>query len=258
MDLTWSRRRGRLPGRGPAWLEAAPRRLARRPRRRGRHRVGRHPGRLRPAPRLGAAPPRRPLGRRVVARAPRRPRRVAVGVADLRGGVLPGRRPAAGHPERHLPAGADALRVRHARAAGPRPAPHGGGRGPVVPGLVRAQRGQRPGRHPGPGHAGRRAAGGSTARRRGPPAAPSAPTCSACSAPTRTPSGTGGSPTSSSRSTRPGSPCGASGGSTATRASPRCSSTTPSWPTTRAGGWCSARWARAGRWRWPPPGRSGA
>ena len=37
------------------------------------------------------------------------------GVADLRGGVLPRRRPAAGHAERHLPARADRLRVRHRR-----------------------------------------------------------------------------------------------------------------------------------------------
>ena len=58
------------------------------------------------------------LGGRVVAGRVRRPRRVAVGVADLRGGVLPGRRAPAGHPERHLPAGADDVRVRHRGAAG--------------------------------------------------------------------------------------------------------------------------------------------
>ncbi|MEZ5144110.1 MAG: acyl-CoA dehydrogenase family protein [Acidimicrobiales bacterium] len=49
--------------------------------------------------------------------------------------------PAAGHPERHLPAGPDPVRVRHPRAAGPLPAPHGRRRGPLVPGLERAQRG---------------------------------------------------------------------------------------------------------------------
>ena len=99
---------------------------------------------------------RGPLGRGVVAERGRRARRLAVGVADLRGGVLPGRRAAPGHPERHLPAGPHRVRVRDARAAGARPAPHGGGRGPVVPGLVRARRRQRPGGHQGPGHPGRR------------------------------------------------------------------------------------------------------
>ena len=74
------------------------------------------------------------------------------------------------------------------------PAPHGRGRGPVVPGLERARRRQRPGRHQEPGRARRRrpAAGASPARRPGPPAAPSAPTCSACSAPIPTPSATTG------------------------------------------------------------------
>ena len=71
----------------------------------------------------------------------------ALGVADLRGGVLPGRRAAARHPERHLPAGADHLRVRHPGAEGPHPAADGRRRGPVVPGLDRAQRRQRPRRH---------------------------------------------------------------------------------------------------------------
>ena len=45
-----------------------------------------------------------------------------LGVADLRGGVLPRRRAAARHAERHLPARADDLRVRHAGAEGPHPA----------------------------------------------------------------------------------------------------------------------------------------
>ena len=44
-----------------------------------------------------------------------------VGVADLRGGVLPRRRAAARDAERHLPARADDLRVRHGGAAGPHP-----------------------------------------------------------------------------------------------------------------------------------------
>ena len=49
------------------------------------------PRRLRRAPRMGARAVRRPLGGGVVARGVRRPRRLAVGVADLRGGVLPRR-----------------------------------------------------------------------------------------------------------------------------------------------------------------------
>ena len=44
--------------------------------------------------------------------------------------------PAARHAERHLPARADDLRVRHAGAAGPHPPAHGRGRRPVVPGMV--------------------------------------------------------------------------------------------------------------------------
>ena len=64
--------------------------------------------RLRHPPRVGADAVRRPLGCRVVARGARRAWSVAVGVADLRGGVLPGRRAATGDPERHLPARADA------------------------------------------------------------------------------------------------------------------------------------------------------
>ena len=83
-------------------------------------------------------------------------RGASLGVADLRRGVLPGRRPAAGQPERHLPARAHHLRVRHRRAEGALPAADGRGRRAVGPGLVRAQRRQRPGRDQEPGDAGRR------------------------------------------------------------------------------------------------------
>ena len=85
--------------------------------------VGRHPRGLRRATSSGSA--------RCSTRAARSCRgreeyggrdATPVGVADLRGGVLPRRRAAAGHPERHLPARADDLRVRHAGAAGPHPA----------------------------------------------------------------------------------------------------------------------------------------
>ncbi len=96
------------------------------------------------------------LGRGLVAEGLRRARRHAVGVVDLRGGVLPGRAPPAGGPERHLPPGPHGVRVRHPGAAGPDPAPDGRRRGHVVPGLVRAQRRLRPRRHPVPGRARRR------------------------------------------------------------------------------------------------------
>ena len=121
MDLTWSAEEEAFRAEARAWLEAQPGRVA--GRRLGRRAaVGRHPRGLRPAPRVGAAAVRRPVGGGVVAARARRPRRVAVGVAALRGGVLPGRRPAPGHAERHLPARPDDLRVRHARAAGRDPA----------------------------------------------------------------------------------------------------------------------------------------
>ena len=69
------------------------------------------------APALGAAAVRRPVGGGVVAGGLRRARRVAVGVAALRGGVLPGRRSPAGDAERDLPAGPHRVRVRHRRSS---------------------------------------------------------------------------------------------------------------------------------------------
>ncbi len=213
------RARGRLPRRVPgvARSQRAPRAA-----------LGRHPRRLRAPPRVGAGAVRRPLRGGVVARGVRRPGRDAHGVADLRGGVLPGGRAPAGHPERHLPARADGVRLRHARAEGPHPPPHGPRRRPVVPGLVGA---------------GRRAATSPASRAR--PCATRPRRLAALGpedldhprrvlhAPVRAvpqrpggASATGASPTSSSRSTPTASPCGASAGSTATRASPRCSSTT--------------------------------
>ena len=190
----------------------------------------------------------------------RRPRRVAVGVAALRGGVLPGRRARPGSRrtasscwpraifEFGTPEQQDGILRRMA-----------GGRGPLVPGLVGAQRRQRPGQRHQPGPTRSTAAGCSTGRRPGPPAARSARTCSACSAPTPTAPATRASPTSSCRSTRRASPCAASVASTATRASPRCSSTTPSSPTTPCpAAWCSASPRAAGPWPWPPPAPSAA
>ncbi len=77
-------------------------------------------------------------------------------------------------------------------------APHGRGRGPVVPGLVASPTPAAtwPASRAGPSATRPPAAGGSPGRRPGPPGAPSAPTCSACSAPTRRPSATGDSRTS--------------------------------------------------------------
>ena len=201
--------------------------------------VGRHPRGLRPAPRVGADAVRRPVGGRVVARGVRRPRRVAVGVADLRGGVLPGRRAAAGHPERHLPAGADDLRVRHARAAGPHPARAWPAAEDLwCQGWSEPNAGQRPGRAHVAGPA--RVDGGwvldgqKTWTTRG-------AFCTHLFGLFRTDPDAErhrASPTCSCRSTRRASPCAASAGSTATRASPRCSSTTRSCPTTRCPAAC--------------------
>ena len=210
---------------------AQPGRVARGARRRAGLR--RHARRVRAAPRLGAAALRRPLGRGVVARGARRPRRVAVGVAAVRGGVLPGRRAAAGHPERHLPARPEHLRVRHARAAGrhpaaawPPPRTSGARAGPSP--TPAATSPASPARRP----AGRRRLGARRpedldhpGRVLHPPVRPVPHRPGQ-----RSPQGPHLPP--GARSTRRASPSAASAASTATRASPRCSSTTPSSPTT--------------------------
>ena len=99
VDLTWTAERGGVPGRGPGLAEREPGRLAGRPRRRGASPRA-TPARASPSTSTGSARLlRRPLGGRC--RGPserRRPRRLAVGVADLRGGVLPGRRARRGSP----------------------------------------------------------------------------------------------------------------------------------------------------------------
>ena len=118
--------------------------------------VGRHRRRLRDPPRVGTPAVRGRLGGRVLAARVRRPRRLAVGVADLRGGVLRGRASAARGPERHLPSRADRLRLRDPGAEGPHPPAHGRRRGHVVSGMVRARSGQRSGRYHQPGRARRR------------------------------------------------------------------------------------------------------
>src|SRR5690606_16785283 len=75
----------------------------------------------------------------------RRARRLPGGVADLRGGVLSGRRARPGGAERDLPAGARAAGARHARAAAAFPAADGLRGGGVGAGLVGARGRERPG-----------------------------------------------------------------------------------------------------------------
>ena len=135
-----------------------------------------------------------PLGGRVLARAVRRPRCDPVGMADLRGGVLP-----AGAPQRVTQNGIFLLAPTVFEFGTPEQQDR------ILPRMAAAQdlwcqgwsepgAGQRPGGHPQPRGPRRRsaAAGGCPGRRPGRPAARSARTCSACSAPTPRPSGTGG------------------------------------------------------------------
>ena len=177
----------------------------------------------------------------------RRPRREPVGVAHLRGGVLP--RPARRSGSRRT--ASSCSRRRSSSSAPPEQQDRilpkmACGEQTWCQGWSEPERGQRPRRHPEQGGArrrGRRLAA-RPVRRRGRRAARSARTSSGCSAPTPTPSATAASPTSSSTSRRPASRCAASSASTATRASPRCSSTTCSSPTTDVLG---ERRTRAGR-----------
>ena len=156
--------------------------------------------------------------------------------------------PAAGHPERDLPARADALRVRHRRSSRTASSRGWPRRGPVVPGLVRAR--TPAATSPASAAAAVRddAAGGwrltgqktwttrgafcthlfglfrtdpDAERHRGPHLLPRA------------------------ARRRRASPCAASAGSTATRASPRSSSTTCSSPTTDVLGGVDEGWAVA-------------
>ena len=106
--------------------------------------LGRHRARASPRTSTGSARSSTAAGRWCRGRTSTAGAARTCGVADLRGGVLPRRRAAAGHPERHLPARPDDLRVRHAGAAGALPAADGASARRSGPGLVGAERGQRP------------------------------------------------------------------------------------------------------------------
>ncbi len=140
------RRAGGVPSRGP--------RLAGEPRTRpALAAVARHGGGVRGPPCVGGRVGRGSLVGRLVARGVRWTRCRHPRVAGLRRGVLAGPGTSAGEPERGLPARPDHVRIRYRRPEGPVPAPHGLGPGDLVPGMVRARRRQRPGRHPQPGPA---------------------------------------------------------------------------------------------------------
>ena len=88
------------------------------------------------------------LGGGLLAGAVRRQVRLARRVAALRGGVLPGRRPAPGRPEWHLPAGAPPSSSSAPRSSRSGPAADGVRRRHLVAGVVGAGRRQRPGGDP--------------------------------------------------------------------------------------------------------------
>ena len=106
MDLTFTRRSGRVPGRGPG--------LARRPCARRTAALPGDRGGLRRAPRVGGAAARGPLVGGVLARRSTAAGAPTSSVAGLRGGVLRGGRPRPGLAERHQPARPDPLRPRDA------------------------------------------------------------------------------------------------------------------------------------------------
>ncbi len=157
MDLTWSTEEEAFRAEARGWLETNL--AAWHEEVGGDAGLGRHPRRVRAAPGVGATAVRRPMGRGLLAGGARRTGGIALGVAPLRGGVLPRRRAAPGHAERDLPARAEPVRVRHARPADRHPPPHGRRRRPLVPRLVGAERRQRPGERHEQGAAGRRGLG---------------------------------------------------------------------------------------------------
>ena len=224
MDLTWSADGGGVPARGAGVAGGE---------RAARPAVGRHPRGLRPAPRVGAAAVRRPVGGRVVG-CPSTAvvaRRCGSGCCSRRSTTEPAVRSGS---RRTASSCSPRRSTSSARAAQ---------RDGILPRMAAAEDLWCQGWSE-PGAGSDLAAVSSRARRvdggwvldgqktwttrgafcthlfglfRSDPASAS---------------GTRASPTCSCRSTRPASPCAASAASTATRGSPRCSSTTPSSPTT--------------------------
>ena len=115
-----------------------------------------HAGRIRTAPPVGTGTARGPVVGGGLARGLRRPRRRPGGVADLRGGVLPVGSPRPGQQQRHLAARPNPVCLRHRGPEEPLPAPHGLRRRDLGPGVVGAQRRQRPGGYRYQGHPRRR------------------------------------------------------------------------------------------------------
>ncbi len=122
-------------------------------RRQSRRRIRRAQGSRRPRSRArgvrgtaGMEPASRRGGADVsgLARGARRPRTVRRAPGRVLRGVRQGRRPRQGQPLRRGTARPDADRVRHARAAEALPAQDPRRHRAVVPGLLRARRGQRP------------------------------------------------------------------------------------------------------------------
>ena len=154
-----------VPRRGPFLAGGAPRRRLRRPARQGRSGPGaRGPRR---ADRVGPPPREARLDLHRLARGVRRPRAAAVPAGDLPRGVRARQRSGPREPPRRGAPRPDADRVRHRRAEAALPAQDRGGRGVLVPGLLRARRRVGPGGGRDQGPARGRPLGRSTGRRCG-------------------------------------------------------------------------------------------
>ena len=232
MDLTFTEDEEAFRAEARAWLEAnVPARVCRRA----------TPGRASPATSSGSARCSTPAGRWCRGRSEYGGREASLmGVADLRGGVLPGGRARSGSPRTgsscSRPRSSSSAR-RSSRTASSRRWPRARRRGARA-GRSRTPAATSPASSPAPCATTPPAAGASPGRRRGRHAARSATGSSACSAPTRRRERHRGltyflvdlARRRRDRARR-------SSASTATRASPRCSSTTCSSPTPT----CSAR-----------------
>ena len=221
-------RRGGLPGRGPSLADHEPGRVAGGPRRRAA--LGRHRARASPSTSSGSAGSS-PTGWAVVSwpPEPRRPRapRCGSGSSSRRSTTGPAARPASPRTASSCWPRASSSSAR--RSSRTRILPRmAGGRGPVVPGLVRAERRQRPGQRHQPGPARRRRLGAQRPEDLDHPRRVLHPPVRAVPHRPRQRAPQGPHLPARAARHRRASPCAASAGSTATRASPRCSSTTPS------------------------------